>query len=407
MELLRRSGRTGGLASGNWLRNGVVVLEVALSFVLLVGSGLMIRSFVALHRADPGYDPNGVLTFSTPNLRMPDPRAREAFMRDARTRIESLPGVQGVSAATPLPLDGRTSLARWGPEEALVDASKFQQAIAHVVLPGYFDVMRTRLVEGRTFADEDNRPELRGIVIDRVLAAKAFPGQSAVGRTLLVRLLGDQPDRMQVLGVVDHQRHTSLAADGREAIFVPDGMVQHGVANRWVVRTSGSPLEIAGAIRAAVAAVNPRVGVIDVLPMAHYVDRARGQTRFALTLIGIFAAIALVLASVGLYSVLSTVVRQRTAEIGVRMAFGAEQRSIFRMMVGQGLRLSAAGILCGLAAALALTGAMRSMLVGVAPTDPVTFVAMAAGFLVIAAVACGVPAMRAARLDPMAALREE
>jgi putative ABC transport system permease protein len=408
MDLLRRSGRTGGLASANWLRNSVVVVEVALSFVLLVGSGLMIRSFVTLQRADPGYDPNGVLTFFIPNLRLPDPQARQAFVRDLRTRLSSLPGVQAASAANPLPLDGRDGLVRWGTEEALTDATKFQQATSHIVLPGYFEAMRTRLIEGRTFTDADNTSEAAGpIVIDRILAAKAYPGQSAVGRTLMVRLRTQEPERFQVIGVVDHQRHLSLAGDGREGLYVPDAYVFHGAANRWAVRTIGDPLQLAGSVRAAVAELNPRAGVIDIQPMTAFVGAARAQTTFALVLIAIFAAIALVLAAVGLYGVLSTVVRQRTAEIGVRMAFGAEHRSIFRMMVGQGLWLSAAGIACGLAAAFALTGVMRTMLVGVEPTDPATFAAMAAGFLVVAAAACAVPALRAARLDPMVALREE
>ena len=181
----------------------------------------------------------------------------------------------------------------------------------------------------------------------------------------------------------------------------------YAAANRWAVRTSGDPLQLAGPAKAAVAELNPRAGVIDVQPMTTLVGAAQSQTKFALVLIGIFATIALILAAVGLYSVLSTVVRQRTPEIGVRIAFGAEHRSIFGMMVGQGLRLSAAGIGCGLLAAFALTGVMRTMLVGVQPTDPATFVAMAAGFLVIAIVACGVPALRAARMDPMVALRDD
>jgi len=408
MDLLRRAGRTSGLSSANWLRNTVVVAEVALSFVLLVGSGLMIRSFIALQRAAPGYDPNGVLTFMIPNPRLPDPQARAAFVRDLRTRLAALPGVQAVTASSPFPLDGRESLARWGTEEAMSDPSKFQQATAYSVVPGYFEAMKTTVVEGRTFTDADNAQTNAGpIVIDRVLAAKAFPGQSAVGRTLLARLRTPEPERFQVVGVVDHQRHATLASDGREGLYVPDSYLGYAAANRWAVRTSGDPLQLAGPAKAAVAELNPRAGVIDVQPMTTLVGAAQSQTKFALVLIGIFATIALILAAVGLYSVLSTVVRQRTPEIGVRMAFGAEHRSIFGMMVGQGLRLSAAGIGCGLLAAFALTGVMRTMLVGVQPTDPATFVAMAAGFLVIAIVACGVPALRAARMDPMVALRDD
>ena len=407
MDLLRRSGRSGNLSAGNWLRNSVVVLEVALAFVLLVGSGLMIRSFVALQRVNPGYDPNGVLTFFLPNLRSSDDAARQAFIRDLRTRLQAIPGVTAVTAAGPLPLEPRESLARYGTEEAAADPSKFGQATFHSVQPGYFEAMRTRVVEGRTLQEDDSRPDVRRLVIDRVLAAKAFPGQSAVGKTLLARLRTPEAERFEVVGVVEHQRHGTLARDGREAMFVAEGYMGHGAASRWAVRTIGDPMAIAGPARAAVAAINPRVGVIDVQPMLEFVGRAQAQTKFALVLIAIFAGIALVLAAVGLYSVLSTTVRQRTAEIGVRMAFGAEHARIFRMMVVQGLKLSAVGIAIGIAAAALLTDVIRTLLVGVQPTDPATFSVMALGFLVIAAVACGVPAFRAARLDPMAALRDE
>jgi putative ABC transport system permease protein len=407
MDLLKRAGRTTNLASGHWLRSAVVVLEVALAFVLLVGSGLMIRSFIALQRAQPGYDPDGVLTFLIPNLPIPDNQARHAFVRDLSAKLSALPGVTGVTAATPLPLDPRDSLVRYGTEEALVDQTKFGQATAHFVQPGYFEVMRTRVIEGRSFTEADNRAEVGDIVIDRVLAARAFPGRSAIGQTLLVRFRTPEPERFKVVGVVEHQRHASLARDGREALFMPDGSVGFGAANRWAVRTGGDPSALAGPVRAALAAVNPRVGIIDVQPMLAFVARSQAQTRFALVLIGVFAGIALVLAAVGLYSVLSTTVRQRQAEIGVRMAFGAEPGRIFRLMVAQGLKLSAAGLAGGLAAALILTSVIQSLLVGVESTDPATFGAMTVGFLLIAAIACGVPAVRAARLDPMVALRDE
>ena len=176
MDLLRRAGRTTNLASGHWLRNGVVVLEVALAFVLLVGSGLMMRSFIALQRAQPGYDPDRVLTFLIPNLPIPDNKARQTFVRDLRARLAALPGVTGVTAATPLPLDPRESMARYGTEEALSDPTKFGQATVHFVQPGYFDVMRTRVIEGRAFTEEDNREETREIVIDRVMANRAVSG---------------------------------------------------------------------------------------------------------------------------------------------------------------------------------------------------------------------------------------
>ena len=406
-DLLRRAGRTSSLSAGGWMRNAVVAVAVAMSFVLLVGSGLMIRSFIALQRAQPGYDPNNVLTFSVPNLRLPSPEARMAFMRTLKSRLEALPGVLGATAAGPLPLTPGEGLARWGREDALSDPTKFRQGATHAVIPGYFETMRTRLIDGRTFTDADNASGRTLVVVDRLFAQLAYPGESAVGKPILIRIRTNEPERFEIIGVVDHQRHRQLAADGREAFFIADGLFGHGAAQRWAVRTSGDPMAIADQVRALVHELNPRTGAIEMQPMLSFVAKAQAQTKFVLVLIGIFATVALILAAVGLYSVLSTTVRQRTAEIGVRMAFGAAHASIFRMMVVQGLRLSAIGILAGFGAALTLTGAMRSMLVGVEPTDPATFAAMAAGFLVIAIVACGLPAWRASRLDPMAALRDE
>jgi predicted permease len=406
-DLLRRAGRSSSLAAGGWMRDMVVAVAVAMSFVLLVGSGLMIRSFIALQRAQPGYDPNNVLTFSVPNLRIPSPEARMAFMRTLKSRLEALPGVIGATAAGPLPLTPGEGLARWGREEALSDATKFRQGTMHIVIPGYFETMKTRLIDGRTFTDADNASGRTLVVVDRLFAQLAYPGESAVGKPILLRIRTNEPERFEIIGVVDHQRHRQLAVDGREAFFIADGLFGHGVAQRWAGRTSGDPMAIADQVRALVHELNPRTGAIEMQPMLSYVAKAQAQTKFVLVLIGIFAAVALILAAVGLYSVLSTTVRQRTAEIGVRMAFGAAHASIFRMMVVQGLRLSALGIVFGLGAALTLTGALRTMLVGVEPTDPATFAAMVAGFFVIAIIACGLPAWRASRLDPMAALRDE
>ena len=405
-EVLRASGRTPGLGGGKLLRQGVVMAEVALSFVLLVGCGLMVRSFVALSRTDPGFDPRGVLTFVA-NPQANAEEARAAFMRQLRERLLAIPGVQAVTAANPLPLDGGVGNARWGTEEAVTDASKFQQANVHIVLPGYFEALRTRLIAGRPLAEGDNRPTATGIVIDELLAAKAFPGQSAVGRRLLVRVRSPEPEWLEVLGVVAHQRHESLAADGREAMYVTDGFMGHGAAGRWAVRTSGHPARLTPQVRAAVAELDPRLPVAEVQPMEALVDQAMAPTRFALVLIGVFAVIAAVLAAVGLYGVLATGVRQRTAEIGVRMALGAPTGSIFRLVLGEGLRLSAVGAVLGVLAAVLLTRVMRSMLVGVEATDPATFATIAVLFFVIAALACWLPARRAAGLDPKIALREE
>jgi putative ABC transport system permease protein len=202
-------------------------------------------------------------------------------------------------------------------------------------------------------------------------------------------------------------RGTSLATPGREQIYLTDGYVNHGRVNRWALRVNGDPSQLAASVRATVAQHDPNMVLMELEPMDTIVERAQAGTRFQLLLIGVFAAIAAILAGVGLYGVLATLVRQRTAEIGVRMALGAAPASIFQLIVGQGLRLSAAGILVGLAAAAAVTRVMTSMLIGVKPGDPLTYAVMAIVFFAIAALASWLPARRAAALDPTVALRGE
>jgi putative ABC transport system permease protein len=303
--------------------------------------------------------------------------------------------------------------ARWGKESAAVDPSTFQQADVRFVQPGYFQVMRTPVIAGRDFTDAENSEETKAIVIDRVLAQKAFPGESAVGKRLLVRLRANEPELLDIVGVVDHQRNASLAEDGRETIYVTDGFIGFGNTTRWVVRTACSagatcdPTAVAPMVRRIVTELDPRTPVAQLQPLQAFVDRAMAQTRFALALITIFAAVAALLACVGLYGVLATTVRQRTTELGVRLALGAPRSTVFRLVIGEGLSLTAMGIVAGLLAAFAMTRVMQSMLVGIAPTDPLTFVAVVTMFVVVAFLACWIPARRAATLDPMRALRQE
>ena len=407
MQVLRCSGRTASLGGGRVLRNAAVVIEVALSFVLLIGSGLMFRSFVALQHIDPGYDPRGVLTFLLAGGRGKTPAERAAFAHDLQGRLAAMPGVQAVSAAVPFPLDGRFNPLRWGKEEAQADPSKFQAADCEEVLPGYFETMKTKLIEGRTFTDADNLPTRSVVVIDEMLAKKAFPGESAIGKRILIRLRTPEAEFVEVIGVVAHERAMSLAQEGREQYYLTDGFAGHGRADRWAIRTGGDPGHFAAAVKAELAKVDPHLAMFEVRPMDVLVDQAEAGTRFSLMLIGVFAVIAVLLAAVGLYGVLSTVVRQRTSEIGVRMALGAAPARIFGLVIGHGLRLSAAGIGLGLLAALGLTRVMSTMLVGVKASDPVTYGVMAVMFFAIAALACWVPGRRAAGLDPIVALRDE
>jgi putative ABC transport system permease protein len=407
IQVLRGSGRTASLGGGRVLRNTAVVIEVALSFVLLIGSGLMFRSFVALQHIDPGFDARGLLTFLLAGNRGRTPEERAAFAHDLQSRLAAMPGVQAVSAATPFPLDGRFNPLRWGKEEAQGDPAKFQAADCEIVLPGFFETMHTRLIAGRTFTDADNDPKRNVVVIDEMLAKKAFPNESAIGKRILIRLRTPEAEFVEVIGVVAHTREMSLAQEGREQYYLTDGFAGHGRSDRWAVRTGGDPGHFAAAVKAELAKVDPHLAMFEVQPMDVLVDKAQAGTRFSLMLIGVFATIAVLLAGVGLYGVLSTMVRQRTSEMGVRMALGAAPSRIFGLVIGHGLRLSAMGIGVGILAALGLTRIMSTMLVGVKASDPVTYVSMALLFFVIAALACWMPGRRAAGLDPLVALRDE
>jgi len=408
-DVLRSGGRNAGLGAGKWLRNAVIVAEVALSFVLLIGSGLMFRSFIALRRVDPGYEASNLLTFvvAQPNRGPVKPDARAAYVRDLKRVIAEVPGVQAVTAGSSLPLDGGISPIRWGTAQAQGDPGKFQATDFNVVLPGFFETMRVPVLAGRTFTEADNAPDRARVVIDQKLAAKAFPNQSAVGKRILTRIQTPEAVWVEVIGVVAHQRENTLTQEGREQIFFTDGYLNHGFVNRWAVRTAGDPSAYAGAVRAAIARKDSHLALFELQPMRVWVEKAQESTRFSLLLIGLFGAMAALLTAVGLYGVLSTVVRQRSAEIGLRMAVGAAPSRIFNLIVGHGLRLTVIGVTVGMVAALGLTRGIRSLLVDVKPTDPLTFAGMAVFFVAIAALASWLPARRAAGLAPVAALRDE
>ena len=407
MIVLRGSSRNEGLASGGLSRKIVVGVEVALAYVLLIGSGLMVRSFLELQRIDPGFDPKGLLTFQVQSDRfLPTPQERAVAIRQLEDRLRAIPGVQSVTAANPFPLTGGFSPIRWGTEEALADASKYKAVDPLIVLPGYFETMRTALIEGRTFKEDDNQPGRTDVVVDKILADRAYPNQSAVGKRILIRIQTPEPVWVNIIGVVAHERGVSLSEPGREQVFLTDAYVGSGATDQWALRTGTEPAKYANNVLAAIKAFDPHLLVTDMKPMEAVIEKAQSGTRFSLLLIGTFAVIAALLAGVGLYGVLATVVRQRTAEIGIRMALGAQPGNIFQLVVGQGLRLTAIGVVVGLFAAFALTREMVSMLVGIKATDPLTFVTMAVLFFLIAAISSWLPAQRAARLDPTAALRE-
>ena len=424
VTVLGGSSRNEGLTSGGLLRKLVVVVEVALCFVLLVGSGLMFRSFRDLERIDPGYGPHGLLTFKIlGNLGGKTSESRAAAVKQIQQQLQAIPGIQSVTATNPFPLGGNFSPIRWGNLDARGNPAKFQATDFQFVLPGYFQTMHIPLLAGRRFTDADNTPLPDAVlqsntpgtaapgrsvvVIDQDLAKKAFPHGSAVGKQILIRIRTPEAEPVEIIGVVAHTRDESLSVPGREQTYFADAFVGSGAVQEWAIRANGNAAKYGNDIRSVIKSIDPHLLVAEMQPMDALVDRAQASTRFSLLLIGVFAVIAALLAGVGLYGVLSTVVRQRTAEIGVRMALGAQPARIFKLVVGQGLRLTAVGIAAGLIAAFVLTRLMATMLVGVKATDPPTFVTMAIIFFLIAAVASWVPAWRAASVDPNVALRQQ
>src|SRR5688572_25579409 len=281
MDVLRSSrGAVGG--GGRWLRDGAVIAEVALAFVLLVGSGLMIRTFIALQNADPGFEPTNVMTFLIQNNRAQGQEARAAFQRTMLERLKAIPGVVDATSAGPIPLDSGNSLARFGPLEAATDPAKFQQAIAYFVQPGYFAFAKTPIIAGRVFSEADNNPAAKLIVIDDLMAAQVFPNGNAVGQRMLARVTTPEPDTFEVIGVVKHQRHTTMMNDGEEGMYFTDGYSQFGAAFRWAVRTSGDPNAITGALRGALAQHDPRLLLTEPRTWRSYLDEHIAPTRFAL-----------------------------------------------------------------------------------------------------------------------------
>lgn len=405
--VLRTSGRNSLLGGGRALRTGVIIAEIALSFSLLTGAGLMLRSFVALERIDPGFVAHGLYTFEVLGPFGPKPEQRAAFTREIQDTLSSIPGVESVTSGSPFPLADQYFPIRWGTESALSDPSRYQAVDSVVVLPGYFKTMKTPLLAGRTFTEADNLTAQSLVVIDEFLAAKAFPHTSAIGKRILIRIRTPEPEWVEVIGVVAHERGTSLVDPGREQVYFTDGFLGHGTTNRWAIRGTHETASYEGAVRERITNLGKQLVLTEMKPMDALVEQAQATTRLSFALIGAFACIAALLSALGIYGVLATAVRQRTAEIGVRLALGAPRARIFQLIVGHGLGLGTAGIGIGVLVALGLTHWISSLLVETKASDPVTFFGITIGFFVIVGLASWLPARRAALINPVEALRSE
>ena len=414
-DALRDRGSDTGGVRGNMLRSTLVVLEVALSLVLLIGAGLMVRSFAAIQRVDPGFDARNVVTFNAPLqfIKYLTSAKRAHFAEELAARLRAIPGVERVGGVTPLPLAGgeQYSVGSYGRVGGSDDAYRANKADYKAVLPGYFEAMGIKLLSGRTFERLDDRDEALDVaIIDRKLATRVFGQEDPLGADLLVDHFNEKTFSLErlpvrIVGIVENVRSASLAAESRETVYVPY-IFNSFLPLTYVVRTAADPASLIARIRAEAAAMDPDVPIAELSTLASYVSNAMSPTRFLLALIGAFAVLALGLASLGLYGVISYSAKQRTREIGVRVAFGASERDVMRLILGQGLVMALAGIALGLAGAFAVTRVVTSYLVHVSATDPITFAGVPALLLGVAIVASFVPARRASRVDPNVALRD-
>ena len=409
-ETLKEGSRGAGHgAHRNYLRNALVVAETTLAVILLSGAGLLIRSLVSLERVNPGFDPHGVIAFTTelPDPRYPKPEMAEAFYRQLLARLRALPGVQSASAVMPLPLSDsvmRTSFEIEGRPMAKADLP-----LAHIRIasPDYFSVMRIPLVKGRVFTEADRADSPPVVVINKALAEKHFPGEDPIGKHIKPGLSISGPTIMrEIVGVVGDVKHRALDRPDDPEAYMPQEQMGIGFMS-GVVRTTAPTASLVPAIREQAASLDKDIPVYDVKSMDDYVAASVAQPRLNSTLLGIFAGLALVLAGVGIYGVMSYSVEQRTNEIGIRMTLGAQRLDVLRLVLRQGLAIAAIGVGLGIAGALGTSLLLKSLLFGVRPGDPLTLAGVAILLVSCVLVACYIPARRAMRVDPIVALRYE
>lgn len=401
-------------ATGRRARRLLVVSEVALGVVLTIGAALLVRSFVNLTHVDPGFDPRNLLTttISVYNTGHAAEGRRLAFYDDVASRLRALPGVRSVSLVNHIPLGGDTWGARVSADGASPD--RRVQSVYRVADHGYFSTMGITLREGREFTDRDTLNAPRIAVVNQALARQLWPGESAVGKRLTLDDPRKNPEWLTVAGVVSNVKQGEWAGESAAEVYLPlrqsasylSGPGGHVSFISLTVRTTVPPESLASPLRAAIASADPEVPVSEILSMETFIHRQLARARFVTALVSLFGVIALLLAMAGIYGVVSYTVKCRTREIGIRMAMGADVAGVTRMVARQTLTLILPGIAIGLTAALLLHDLVRTLVYEISTLDPVSFVVAPAAFLATALVACWLPARRAARIDPLSALRQ-
>ena len=417
-ETLKQGGR-GASGTRHRMQSVFVVSEMALALVLLIGAGLTIRSLLKLWSVDPGFNARNVLTFGLalpPSVVHAKPDAIRAAFRDFDDKLAAVPGIEAVSQSWgALPLSGDDEQLFWlegQPKPA--NKNDMNWAIDYIVEPGYLKALGIPLLRGRFFTAQDNEHTPLVVVVDEVFARKYFPDQNPVGKRIHI----DRFDRpAEIVGMVGHVKQWGLDTDDqqslRSGLYIPcmqmpdDFVAMTPMGSGVVVRSEGNSAGLLDSIRRMNAQMSSQQVIFDTQTMESHISDSMASRRFSMILLVIFAVLALLLASLGIYGVISYIAGQRTNEIGLRMALGAHQRDILLLILGRGGKLAAIGVAIGLAAALGLTRLMASLLYGVGATDPVTFVGVALLLTVVALAACYIPARRAAKVDPIVALRYE
>lgn len=410
-----------GMVGGSQrLRDMLVVAETALALILLVGGGLMIQSIWRLSGVDPGLNPHHVLTFNVAlsPVNMASPAATRRAYTQMVDRVRRTPGVEAAAAMLDLPFSGDD----WE-TDVWIDGTPRPKStndlpliLTYYTTPEYLRVMKIPLIRGRYFNEFDTSGKPPVMVIDEVTARSLFPGQDPIGKYATIGGLGEGAVRAQIVGIVGHVRHWGLERDAtatvRAQMYVPmmqlpDKYMSSVSSSAVVLRTAGEPMRYENAVKAQVLGSDRDQPVWDMKPMETMIADTLAERRFAMLLLGSFASIALLLASVGIYGVISYVVSQRTREVGIRLALGARTEDVLKLVVGRGALLALAGVAIGMAAALAATQALSKMLFGVGAADPLTYAAVALVLGGVAVLASYLPARRAAAIDPMVALRYE